>query len=58
VFEAQNLREARELYHEQWLKRDLAEAKCNGVPLWDRTAKLRARMASPDESSMFAEAQK
>jgi hypothetical protein len=56
VFEAQNLREASELCHEQWLKSDLAEAKCNGVPLWDRTAKLRARMASPDESSMFAEA--
>jgi hypothetical protein len=56
VFEAQNLREAHELCHEQWLKGDLAEAKCDGIPLWDGNAKLRARMASPDESAMFAEA--
>jgi hypothetical protein len=56
VFEAQNLREAHELCHEQWLKDDLAEAKSDGVPLWDGKAKLRARMALPDESAMFAEA--
>ena len=56
VFEAKNLREAHELCHEQWLKSDLAEAKSNGVPLWDGKAKLRARMASPDESAMFARA--
>jgi hypothetical protein len=47
VFEAKNLRKARELCHEQWLKSDLAEAKSNGVPLWDGKAKLEARMASP-----------
>jgi hypothetical protein len=57
VFEAQNLREAHALCDEQWLKGDLAEAKSNGVPLWDGKAKLRARMALPDESAMFAEAQ-
>jgi hypothetical protein len=56
VFEAQNLREANELCHEQWLKSDLAEAKSDGAPLWDGTAKLRARMALPDESALFAEA--
>jgi hypothetical protein len=56
AFEAQNLREAHELSHEQWLKGDLAEAKSNGVPLWDGKATLRARMASPNESAMFAEA--
>jgi len=56
TFEARNLHEARELCHEQWLKDDLAEAKSDGVPLWDGKAKLRARMASPDESAMFAEA--
>jgi hypothetical protein len=56
AYEAPNLREAHELCHEQWLKSDLAEAKSNGVPLWDRKAKLRARMASHDESAMFAEA--
>jgi hypothetical protein len=52
VFEAKNLREA----HEPWLKSDLAETKSDGITLWDGKAKLRARMASHDESAMFAEA--
>ena len=56
TFEAQNLREAQELCHEQWLKDDLAEAKSGGVPFWDGKAKLRARMALPDESALFTEA--
>jgi hypothetical protein len=56
VFEAQNLREAHELCHEQWLKGDLAEAKCDGVPLWDGSARLRARTALPHESGVFAKA--
>jgi hypothetical protein len=56
MFEAQNFREAHELCHEQWLKGDLTEAKCNGVSLWDGKAKLRARLASPDEIALFAEA--
>ena len=56
MFEAQNLREAQELCHEQWLKDDLAEAKSDGAPLWDGKAKLRARMALPDESALFTEA--
>jgi hypothetical protein len=56
VFEAQNLSEAQELCHEQWLKDDLAEAKSDDVPLWDGKARLRARMALPDESALFAEA--
>jgi len=56
VFEARNLREAHELCHEEWLKGDLAEAKCNGVPLWDGKAKLRARMALPGEAALFADA--
>jgi hypothetical protein len=56
AFEAQNLREAHKLCQEQWLKSDLAEAESNGVSLWDGKAKLRARMASPDETAMFAEA--
>jgi hypothetical protein len=56
AFEAQNQREAQELCHEQWLKDDLAEAKSVGVPLWDGKVKLRARMASPDERTLFAEA--
>ena len=55
TFEAQNLREAHELCREQWLKDDLAEAKSGGVPLWDGKATLRARIALPDESAVFAE---
>jgi hypothetical protein len=58
AFEAQSLREAHELCHEQWLKGDLEDARSNGVPLWDGKTKLRARMASPNESAMFAEAKK
>ena len=56
TFEVQNLRQAHELCHEQWLKDDLAEAKSDGAPLWDGKAKLRARMALPDESALFTEA--
>jgi hypothetical protein len=56
TFEAQNLREAHELCHEEWLKDDLAEAKSDGVPLWDGKAELRARIALPDERALFAEA--
>src|SRR3979411_799840 len=56
TFEAQNQREAQELCHEQWLKDHLAKAKSDGVPLWDGKVKLRARMASPDEKALFAEA--
>ena len=56
TFEAQNLREAHELCHEQWLKDDLAQAKSDGVPLCDGKAALRARIALPDESAVFAEA--
>jgi hypothetical protein len=56
MFEARSMREAQELCHEQWLKDDLAEAKSDGAPLWDGKANLRARMARPDESALFAEA--
>ena len=58
MFEAQNMREAQELCHEQWLKDDLAEAKSDGAPLWDGKAKLRVRMARLDESAQFAAAKK
>jgi hypothetical protein len=58
TFEAQNLREAQDLCHEQWLKDDLAEAKSDGASLWDGKAKLRARMALPEESAQFAAAKK
>jgi hypothetical protein len=56
TFEAQNLREARDLCHEQWLQDDLTESRSGGVPLWDGKAKLRARSALPDETALFAEA--
>jgi hypothetical protein len=56
VFEAKNLRQAHELCHEQWLQADLAEAKAGGVALWDGKARLRARLALPDEIALFAEA--
>jgi hypothetical protein len=56
TFEAQNLREARELCHEEWLKDDLAKAKSDGAPLWDGKAELRARIALPDERALFADA--
>ena len=58
TFEAQNLREARELCREEWLKDDLAEAKSDGVPLWDGKADLQARIALSDERALFAEAKK
>jgi hypothetical protein len=57
VFEAKNLREAFELCHEQWLESDLAEATSEGLPLWDGKAKIRARIALPEESALLAEAQ-
>src|ERR1700726_1858261 len=56
TFEVQSLREAQELCNERWLRDDLAEAKSDGVPLWDGKAELRARIALPDESALFAEA--
>ena len=58
MFEAQSMREAQELCHEQWLKDDLTEAKSDRAPLWDGKTKLRARIALPDESALFAEANK
>jgi hypothetical protein len=56
TFEAQNLREAQELCHEQWLKDELADAKSGGASLWDGKANLRARIARPDESALFVDA--
>jgi hypothetical protein len=38
MFEAQNMREAQELCHEQWLKDDLAKAKSHSIPLWEGQA--------------------
>ena len=56
TFEANNLRKAHELCREEWLKRDLSELKTDGASLWDGKAKLRARIALPDEIARFAEA--
>jgi hypothetical protein len=57
TFEAQNLRQAHELCQAEWLKEDLAQARSEGAPLWDGKAKLRARIALLDESTLFAEIQ-
>ena len=56
TFEANNLREAHKLCHEEWLKQDLSQAKSEGTPLWDGKAKLRTRIARPEEGALFAEA--
>ncbi len=56
TFEAQNLREAHELCHEQWLKDDLAEAKSDGVPLWDGEGNAEGADRAADEMALFAEA--
>jgi hypothetical protein len=56
TFEARNLREAHELCREEWLKQDLTELKTDGASLWDGKARLRARIALPDEIARFAEA--
>jgi hypothetical protein len=50
MFEAQNLRAAHELCHEQWLKDDLAEAKSDGAPLWDGKAELAKGFISRDSA--------
>jgi hypothetical protein len=57
TFEAQNLREAHELCHEQWLKDDLTEAKSDrapcgmGRPSYGRGSRCQTR-------ALFAEANK
>jgi len=56
AFEARNLSEAHQLCREEWLKQDLSELKTEGVSLWDGKAKLRARIALPDEIVRYAEA--
>jgi hypothetical protein len=58
TFEAQNLRQAHELCHEEWLKQDLSQAKSEGASLWDGKAKMRARIALPEEIALFAEVKK
>jgi hypothetical protein len=51
TFEVQSLREVDELCRGQWLKDDLAEAKSDGVPLWDGKAMLRKSVVSQFEIS-------
>jgi hypothetical protein len=55
TLEAKNLQEVHELCHAEWLKQDLSQVKSDGAPLWDGKAELRARIALPDESALFAE---
>jgi hypothetical protein len=56
TFEARNLREAHELCREEWLKQDLSQARSQGAALWDGIAKIRTRIARPEECALFAEA--
>jgi hypothetical protein len=56
TFEARNLKEARELSHEQWLRADVARLRSNGIPLWDGAASLRSRTSTPDEREVYREA--
>ena len=58
TFEAKSLREANEICNAPWLGEDLASAHCNGAPLWDGEAPLRARMSYADEIATFADASK
>ena len=58
TFEAKNLREARELCREQWLREDVARLRSNGIPLWDGSAALRSRTSSEAECEVYREAAK
>jgi hypothetical protein len=56
TFEARNLKEARELSHEQWLRADVVRLRSNGIPLWDGAASLRSRMSTAEEREVYREA--
>lgn len=53
TFKASNLREAFELCREDWLRADLTALNSNGVPLCGPASKLRARIATDPEISVF-----
>ena len=55
AFPAVSIMEARGLPREEWLQNDLREARSNGVPLWNGSAKITVRQADPQESSRFRE---
>jgi len=58
AFEARRPREAAELCKEEWLRADLSTLSSNGVPLCGIGSKLRARIASEPERSVYREAAK
>jgi hypothetical protein len=58
MFEAASIWEARELCREQWLQDDLMRITSGGIPLWNGTARLRARSALPNEAELFGGAEK
>ena len=56
AFEANNLREARELRKEKWLRDDLRALRSNGLCLWSEVAKLTVRRATEPEKRVYQEA--
>jgi hypothetical protein len=56
AFEANNLREARELCKEKWLRDDLRALRSNGVSLLREGARLTVRRATEPEKLIFQEA--
>ena len=56
AFEARNTPEARELCGETWLRDDLAALKSEGRPIWNGQDKISVRPGTPEEVSLFHEA--
>jgi hypothetical protein len=56
TFGAKNLRESWQLCREDWLRKDIARQRSNGVPLWDGKVELRTRYATGPEKSVYLEA--
>ena len=56
AFEANNLRDAAQLSHEQWFRDDVARLESGGASLWDGKASLKIRYASEAEKGVFLEA--
>jgi hypothetical protein len=53
TFQARQLREACELCKEEWFRSDLADITSGGSPLYNQASKLKARIATDNESSVY-----
>jgi hypothetical protein len=56
VFEADRVKEARQLCRESWLLDDLAHLKSGGIPLGTARSKLLVRLATAAEIAVFEQA--